>query len=1011
MLAAAGLGCGLGPLSLQSAPSVPLRTGAPFTVDVWETEEGLPGNEVIAMTRTRDGYLWLGTLNGLVRFDGHRFTVFDESNTPGLPSSQIVSLFEDSRSNLWVGTVTAGVALIQHGRVRNLDIGRGNHGGRLRSVCEDASGAVWLYTADGELARYRDGEVNVWRTDPDPERTSTCRAVIAEKDGPVWVGRDGTQFAINPMTNEIPRQLPILREMPVTKLDYLLASQEGGYWRLADGRIQKWKNNRLEHDWGSYPWGRGTVQVSTACEDRQGNLLVGTLGAGLFWFDAQGKVTSLSTNEGLSYNYILSLHVDREGSLWVGTDGGGLNRVKRQVFDVLEATRGLVVQSVSEDQDGGLWIGSNGGGVGYWKDGELERFGYGQGLLTLYVRAVLADRNRRVWAGTLGGGLLELRDGQFQRGEWSAQINPVVLAIHQDRQGRLWLGTRGGLVRGDEQEWKLFTTREGLSTNVVGAIADDPEGNLWVGTVGGGLNLWRDGRFTSFHKQDGLPAETITSLYVDAEGVLWIGTSLGLARLDHGQWTRYTTREGLISNSIGYLLDDGLGFLWMGSNAGLMRIPKQALNDVAQGLAATLLGRAYGKSDGLPASECTLGSQPGACRTRNGTLWFPTIKGLVSLNPAQLKPNPIPPPVMIESILIDGQDQYPNHLRTGPPSTVVIPAGKERLEIQYTSLNLSAPGRARFQYRLEGLETAWTDAGNERVAHYTKLPPGHYRFQVKACNEDGVWNEIGSSVAFFVQPPFWQTWWFLGATTVFALGAIVAVVHYLSTQKLHRQLEQLRQQEALERERARIARDIHDQLGASLTQVSLLGELVENDKDSPAEVEAHARQISQTARDTTRALDEIVWTVNPSNDTLDGLITYVCKYAQDYLGVAGLRYRLEVPAQLPEAPISPEVRHNLFLASKEAVTNVVRHAGATSVRIRLRLDRGRFSLEIEDNGRGLAGLDETAARSRNGLRNMRKRMEDIGGGFAIEPAPEGGTVVRLSAPLASEKIDGKGLAV
>jgi signal transduction histidine kinase len=209
----------------------------------------------------------------------------------------------------------------------------------------------------------------------------------------------------------------------------------------------------------------------------------------------------------------------------------------------------------------------------------------------------------------------------------------------------------------------------------------------------------------------------------------------------------------------------------------------------------------------------------------------------------------------------------------------------------------------------------------------------------------------------------------------------------------------LRQREAIERERARIARDIHDQLGANLTQVALLGELVESDKESPFEVEAHARQISQTARETTRVLDEIVWTVNPSNDTLDGLITYLCKYAQEYLAVARLRYRLDVPAELPSTPISPDVRHNVFLASKEAVTNIVRHAQASAVWIRLRLDSAFFTLEFEDNGRGMAGLDEQSARSRNGLRNMRKRMEDIGGAFSIGPVAEGGTRVRLSAPL------------
>jgi signal transduction histidine kinase len=347
-----------------------------------------------------------------------------------------------------------------------------------------------------------------------------------------------------------------------------------------------------------------------------------------------------------------------------------------------------------------------------------------------------------------------------------------------------------------------------------------------------------------------------------------------------------------------------------------------------------------------------------------------------------------------------------NHLRAPPLQQVVIPPGKGGLEIHYTSLNLAAADRARFRFWMENHEGDWTPPNDKRVAYYGKLPPGRYRFHVTACNEDGAWSEPGASLAVTVLPPFWQTWWFLTATGLGLLGFVVGSVHYVSTQKLQRQLASLRQQEALEKERARIARDIHDQLGANLTQVSLLGELVESDKDQPEEVAAHARQISQTALDTTRALDEIVWTVNPSNDTLDGLITYICKYAQEYLAVAGLRYRLDAPAQLPPTPITPEVRHNVFLAAKEAITNVVRHAKASAASLRLRLEPDSFTLEIQDNGRGLANFDPKAAQSRNGLRNMGRRMEEVGGSFSIAPAPEGGAVVSLKAPLGRGPLPG-----
>jgi signal transduction histidine kinase len=314
-------------------------------------------------------------------------------------------------------------------------------------------------------------------------------------------------------------------------------------------------------------------------------------------------------------------------------------------------------------------------------------------------------------------------------------------------------------------------------------------------------------------------------------------------------------------------------------------------------------------------------------------------------------------------------------------------------------LNYSAPNEVRFRYLLAGHETAWTEAGDTRVAFYNKLPPGDYHFQIEACNEDGVWNKSGSTLAVTVQPQFWQTGWFRTVVILTFLGLVAAVVRYLSTQKLHRQLQMLQQREALEKERSRIARDLHDQLGANLTQVALLGEMAEADRHAPEEIASHAQQISQTARETTHALDEIVWAVNPSNDTLDGLITYACKYAQEYLGLAGLHYRAEVPSQLPAVVIPPEVRHNVFLAFKEAVNNVVKHAQATEARIRLQLQPDRFILEIEDDGRGVGKPDAPAARTRNGLRNMRKRMEDIHGEFSLVDGAKGGTVVRLVAPM------------
>jgi ligand-binding sensor domain-containing protein/signal transduction histidine kinase len=947
---------------------------------------GLPQSSVIAMAQTRDGYLWLGTRDGLARFDGNHFEVFTEWNTPGLNHSTIVRLFADSQGGLWVGTA-AGANYIRDGKVSSLDLGGGT-GVQLAAACEDATGVVWLYTTDSRLARCRDGTVeNIW---PVGERFSNCRAVISEPSGQMWIGTDSRLFQLKSDLRTRPFDL-VLKSNAVPKQDFLVASRAGGFWQFVDGRILKMQTNRVALDFGPYPW--GSARIMAAIEDHEGNLAVGTQNSGVFRFDAAGTNYWVS---GLSQPTALSLCEDREGNLWVGTDGGGLNRVKRNPFSLAEAGRVWVVQSVCANTNGGMWLGFNGGGVTYWKDGVGQNFGAEQGMLSPNFSSVLVDRAQQVWVGTRDAGLFELVGGRFQ----PRLRRPNISAIYEDRSGRLWVGTGNGLAYREKGEWREFKKENGLTGNQITAITDDASGNLWVGTARDGLNRWRDGQFTAFHEADGLPSENITSLCADRDGVLWVGTGNGLGRLQTGRWTRFGAKDGLASDSIGYLIDDEQDNLWIGSNLGLMRVAKKSLANVVFGKAPAISCRVYSQSDGLPSSECTQGSQPAACRTSDGRLWFPTIRGLVTFNPSELRPNTNPPPVAIESVRLDEVELNTNRLSAFGLSTLTIPARVEQLEVFFTSLNLAAPDRARFSYWMEGHEAAPSSPADIRSARYSKLPPNHYRFHVFACNEDGVWNKQGVSIAVTVLPPFWQEWWFRALAGLGLLGVIVGVVYFISTQRLQRQLASMRQQEALEKERARIARDLHDQLGANLTQVALLGEMAEEDKNAPQEIESHARQISQTARDTSRALDEIVWAANPQNDTLEGLVNYACKYAQDYLALAGLRYRLEVPASLPATVIPPDLRHNVFLAFKETVNNVVKHARASEVKIRLRLNGDKFTLEVEDDGRGPG---EAATKTgRNGLRNMRKRMEDVGGEFALEPGVERGTRVRLTAPFGKQ---------
>jgi len=956
-----------------------------FIVDRWEAKEGgLPQNVVIAMTQTRDGYLWLGTQQGLARFDGVHFKTFNDGNTPGLNSTTITKLFEDSRGNLWIGTQNGGVVIVDKmGILTRINLGSDAAESFLLDICENQAGIVFLWLSNGRLYTYKDGTVGILFGD--------FLRITVENSGWTWVGTpSGEMRSFRYIPGSSPLAFQVGDVTYAGRLDFLLPSKRAGYWRFANGQIERWYTNQLDRVLTNYPW-NASLQVNAACEDLDGNLVVGTSRDGIFWFDAKGNAQHLASYNGkLSHNTILSLLMDREGNLWVGTDGGGLNRVKRQVFDVAE--NGRIVQSVCEDRQGRLWLAS-GGEVIALKGNQREEYKPG-----LEVRSVLVDANSNVWAGAFGG-VLQLRGTNFIFSP-TPSFPGQVSALYQDRQKNIWAGAQNGVRFWGGSNWNSVAI-PGSTGLAVRAIIDDAEGNLWIGTEGGGLKRLREGRWDSFTRTNGLPSNNVSSLYLDHEGILWVGTTGGLARFSQHRWTAYSKSEGMITDGVAYITEDDQDNLWLGSTAGLMCVQKKELNEIAARNARTALFRSFGEADGLPSSECSFGFQPAACLGSDGKLWFPTILGVASVKPASLKLNTNSPSVVIESVLLDGVLQDLDALHALPRTNITISPGKERLEIRFTSFNLSAPLKGRFKYKLEGFDSAWTEKpGEVRFAEYPKLPPDNYQFHVRACNEDGKWSDSDAVLAVHVLPPFWRTWWFISASTICVLWMIAGSVYFASTQRLHRQLEGLRQQEALEKERARIARDLHDQLGANLTQVALLGEMAETDKDSPNDVEAHARQISQTARETTHALDEIVWTVNPSNDTLDGLINYVCKYAQEFLAMADLRYRLEVPAQLPNTPISPELRHNVFLAAKESVNNVVKHARATSAWLRLHLEPHQFTLEIEDNGRGVAPADEKKGRS--GLRNMRKRMEDIGGKFEMIPGVEGGTKIRLTAPLNSK---------
>jgi signal transduction histidine kinase len=524
---------------------------------------------------------------------------------------------------------------------------------------------------------------------------------------------------------------------------------------------------------------------------------------------------------------------------------------------------------------------------------------------------------------------------------------------------------------------------------------------------GGGLGRLKEGKLTQFRRSDGLADNFVWSLLAETNGTLWVGTfGGGLCRLREGRFATISAREGLPNNVICHIADDGKGNFWISSYGGIFRVRKEELDRCADGQLKAVNCLVYGKAEGLATLECSGGFQSAGCQTPDGQLWFPTIKGLAVVNPTATKINPLPPPVLIEEFIVDDQPvPLPMPVASGPPSAVrmQIPPGKYRFEFRYTGLSLVAPEKVRFKYRLEGLESDWVDVGLRRAAYYSYLKPGNYIFHVIACNNDGGWNEEGASLAFTVLPWFWQTWWFTGGAVLVGMGVVGGAARYVTRRRLHKKMERLERQRALENERSRIAKDIHDDLGSNLARIMMLSQSNRAEGEDAQQVVTRLGKVYLTARELTRTMDEIVWAVSPHHDTLDSLVNYLGKFAQDFLNVAGIRCRLVVPIQLPAWPLTAEIRHSLFLAFKEALHNVIKHASATEVRVSLTLAESGFSAAIEDNGVGFdpAGVGPTSAKdplrivSGNGLANMRKRIEGIGGECQVVSAPGKGTTVKF----------------
>lgn len=1027
---------------------------SPYLIDLWTPYEGLPQSRILSIAQTPDGYLWISTqLGWLARFDGIQFDHFNPTKTPALLSPEIQKLFVDDHGVLWICDVDGRLISYSRGTFRNWTADKpgyerrvidriGRHGDEnrfvtasgmllragkqlhyenertppinspqaIRQFCQEKDGSLWCRSNEGAFGRWVDGGIQP-ATPDGPLGHIKVNHLLPMPEGGLWIAtNDGLWKYENRNFSPAPPEL----KDEWKPIDQLALNPDGSLWMLAGHRLSLVQDGVIVQSTelaglGEPPKGRSN-EIHT---DSSGGAWILNFGGGVWHVDAAGTLTTLNTGNGLPSNLIESWFEDREKNIWLGT-AAGLVRVRPRWFQIVDtnsAGAGAGVVSISQDAGGAMWLGRT-NGLTRWHQGiardvplpELRK-----GFPIADVTIAPGELPGEVWLGTVQSGALLLRGGSIQQPFPYPAPGLAIRVIRRDPEGGIWFGGEFGLFRWDGGELRKFGPGDGLKPGHIHDISFDDQGTPWIAKADDLLVVFRNGRFETI-PLPGIPRSLrIHTILCGTEGNVWIGTvGAGLLHLFRGKVFHYTKEDGLPSDSVSQLLEGDDGYLWGGTLQGIFRVSTTALDMRSKGVSPSVLFQNYDHSDGLPTAECSGGLQPACWKAGDGKLWFSTSTSAVVVDPKQVRKNLAPPDIVIERMQVNGVETE-TRPGSGAKATLDIPPGRHRYEFQFTGLSFTAPEKVRFQWRLDGVDSGWTDGGKQRSAAYSGLEPGHYQFSVRASNNDGVWSTEPATVTFNVAPYVWQRASFKITAAITGLGLSYLLVAGIMRRKhlremrfleYERSLEQqrFRHKAAMEAERARIAAELHDDLGANLTQIQWLGEsVIPAGSTSSGERELLLR-IARKSREMVRLIDQIVWAVNPKNDTLEQLVTYICNFAEQYFRDTATRCRIDVPGDIPACPLKADVRHHLFLIAKEALHNVAKHAATDRVWLRMTCRDGLFRLIIEDHGKG---FDAASADSGDGLANMRHRAQQAAAELGIASTAGNGTLVTLSFEISN----------
>jgi signal transduction histidine kinase/ligand-binding sensor domain-containing protein len=959
--------------------------GEDFVARNWLTDDGLPNNLVRQIARDPRGFLWIGTGSGLARFDGREFKEYP------LPMAAAEAKY-DIR-DLAVLPDGALVMLPESGGVVELRDARFSPhpasavlGSRIASeLFVEPDGTLWIGTAS-DVIRWHGGESLTFGRPEGLTRRNNRFTFVQDQRHRTWVA--GGEFLGYFESGRL------VRYPTRVGIGILIASSHsGGLWISTTEQLLRLDDDQLSVVLSGAEWQateRGGVQVLH--DDGRGSLWIGTRRQGLYRL-AQGKLSSVP----LLHNTVSAVLGDAEDNIWVGTNGGGLSRLRAQAFTMLDAGTGFpddMSTGVCEGADGVMWCANRAGGFIAVRDGKIEH-ALRNGQSTPYAITVCPDRSGEIWAGA-SDALYQIR-----RGATGPQLQLVsreqrdAHVLFGARNGDMWIGygTDGfGFFRGGR--FTPISAAEGYTRRRIKAIAEDPHGAIWVATDDRQVFELAAGKLVLRIAHAQMPGGLIYAMQFDADGQLWIATSRGLVLRRGERLDLFTTAQGLPDDQLTQTLFDNRDRLWLGSRRGIFSLPRRDLLAVADGKLAAVSATVFGRDDGLTGASALNGMQPLAWKAQDGRLWFATFGGVVGFDPATSLPSRPPPQVYLDEVDLN---RAPVALEHGKP--LRFGAGPQEVEFKFVALNFAAPEKTRLRYQLAGYDLGWIETRGPWQASYARLPPGSYVFRVSAAQADGAWGNDAVHLAVLVTPAWWQTGWFraaavLGIAALAALGARV-----WSHRRLRQRLAAVEHEHALEKERARIARDLHDELGGSLTQIGMLAERIKRHPDA-ADLKTSLSGLAWRTRRLSGELESIVWTVNPKNDTWDRLALFIEQYARNFCRDSAIRCEVRDAEAVPKQPVAPEVQNDILAVVKEALNNIAKHARARSVAIVFAVEADTLAIRVADDGAGFdPGAPEHA--ERNGLNNMRTRLSEIGGRLDIRSARGQGTEIVLRQPLAS----------